>query len=264
MINNLIEKVIGFTKQHNPEIVVGLGVAGMITSTALAVKATPKAMQLIEDKKSELGVTYLTRKEIAEATWKQYIPAVGVGAVSIACIVLGTTKNIKRNTALATVYAISENTLKEYKAKTREIVGEEKAREIDTEVAKSRARSRSIDNPVVIETRDSEYVINTGNGDTLIYDSFSGRYFRSSVNAVESAVNNVNKSLLNDYFITVNEFYNELCIPTIGAGSLIGWKSDKEMVEIYFDSDIDSNGNPYLILSYRNIPVPLYEYGRNW
>ena len=119
MINNLIEKLIGFTKQHNPEIVVGLGVAGMITSTALAVKATPKAMQLIEDKKSELGVTYLTRKEIAEATWKQYIPAVGVGAVSIACIVLGTTKNIKRNTALATVYAISENTLKEYKAKIR-------------------------------------------------------------------------------------------------------------------------------------------------
>lgn len=264
MIDKIIERMLGFTKQHNPEIMVGLGVAGMITSTALAVKATPKAIQLIEDKKAELGVTYLTRKEIAEATWKQYVPAVGVGAASIACIVLGTTKNIKRNTALAAVYAISENTLKEYRTKTKEIVGEEKAREIDTEVSKSIARSRSAEHPVIIETRDSEYVINTGNGDTLIYDTFSGRYFRSSVNAIESAVNNVNKSLLNEYFMTVNDLYNELCIPTIGAGSLIGWKSDKEMIDIYFDSDIDSNGNPYLVLSHRNIPVPLYEYGRNW
>ena len=113
MIKNLFDKVLNFTKEHNPEILVGLGVAGMMTSTVLAVKATPKALDIMEDKKADLGVTYLTRKEIAQATWKLYAPSIGVGLASAACIILGTSKSIKRNTALATVYALSESTLRE-------------------------------------------------------------------------------------------------------------------------------------------------------
>ena len=42
--------------KHSPEILTGLGIAGMITTTVLAVKATPKALDIIEDKKKELGL----------------------------------------------------------------------------------------------------------------------------------------------------------------------------------------------------------------
>ena len=258
MIKNLINKVLNFTKEHNPEILVGLGVVGMATSSVLAVKATPKALEIMEDKKADLGVTYLTRKEIAQATWKLYAPSVGVGLASAACIILGTSKSIKRNTALATVYALSESTLREYKSKAKEMLGEEKAKELDREVSKARVRNREV--TTVVETEGSEYIHHTGNGDTLVYDSLSGRYFRSSKNAIEAAVNSINKSLLNDYVMTVNEFYNELGVPTIGAGSLIGWRSDKELLEVNFESDVDQNGNPYLILAYRNRPIPVYDY----
>ena len=58
----------------------------------------------------------------------------------------------------------------------------------------------------------------------------------------------------------INYFYNELDISTIGAGGMIGWKADKEMMEIGFDSDVDKIGNPYLVLTYYNRPVPLYNY----
>ena len=258
MIKNLFDKVINFTKEHNPEILVGLGVAGMMTSTVLAVKATPKALDIMEDKKADMGVTYLTRKEIAQATWKIYAPSIGVGLASAACIILGTSKSIKRNTALATVYALSESTLREYQTKAKEMFGEEKAAELDREVAKARVRKREV--TTIVETEGSEYIHHTGNGDTLVYDSLSGRYFRSSMNSIESAVNSINKSLLNDYIMTLNEFYNELGVPTIGAGSLIGWKSDKELLEVSFESDVDQNGNPYLVLSYKNRPVPVYDY----
>lgn len=258
MIKNLINKVLNFTKEHNPEILVGLGVVGMATSSVLAVKATPKALEIMEDKKADLGVTYLTRKEIAQATWKLYAPSVGVGLASAACIILGTSKSIKRNTALATVYALSESTLREYKSKAKEMLGEEKAKELDREVSKARVRNREV--TTVIETEGSEYIHHTGNGDTLVYDSLSGRYFRSSRNAIEAAVNSINKSLLNDYVMTINEFYNELGVPTIGVGSLIGWRSDKELLEVNFESDVDQNGNPYLILAYRNRPIPVYDY----
>ena len=258
MIKNVFDKVLNFTKEHNPEILVGLGVAGMMTSTVLAVKATPKALDIMEDKKADLGVTYLTRKEIAQATWKLYAPSIGVGLASAACIILGTSKSIKRNTALATVYALSESTLREYQSKAKEMLGEEKAAELDREVAKARVRKREV--TTIVETEGSEYIHHTGNGDTLVYDSLSGRYFRSSKNAIESAVNSINKSLLNDYIMTLNEFYNEMCVPTIGAGSLIGWKSDKELLEVSFESDVDQNGNPYLVLSYKNRPIPVYDY----
>lgn len=258
MIKNLFGKVLNFTKEHNPEILVGLGVAGMMTSTVLAVKTTPKALDIIEDKKADLGVTYLTRKEIAQATWKLYAPSIGVGLASAACIILGTSNSIKRNTALATVYALSESTLREYQSKAKEMLGEEKSAELDREVEKSRVRKREV--TTVVETEGSEYIHHTGNGDTLVYDSLSGRYFRSSMNAIESAVNLINKSLLNDYIMTLNEFYNELGVPTIGAGSLIGWKSDKELLEVSFESDVDKHGNPYLILSYKNRPIPVYDY----
>ena len=32
-----------FLSKHSPEILVGLGITGMVTTTMLAVKATPKA-----------------------------------------------------------------------------------------------------------------------------------------------------------------------------------------------------------------------------
>ena len=258
MIKDLFNKALNFTKEHNPEILVGLGVVGMMSSTVLAVKATPKALDIMEDKKADMGVTYLTRKEIAQATWKLYAPSVGVGLASAACIILGTSKSIKRNTALATVYALSESTLREYQSKAKEMLGEEKAAELDREVARSRVRKREV--TTIVESEGSEYIHHTGNGDTLVYDSLSGRYFRSSMNSIESAVNSINKSLLNDYIMTLNEFYNELGVPTIGAGSLIGWKSDKELLEVSFESDVDQNGNPYLVLSYKNRPIPVYDY----
>ena len=44
--------------KHSPEILTGLGIAGMITTTILAVKATPKALDLIEDKKEELDMNH--------------------------------------------------------------------------------------------------------------------------------------------------------------------------------------------------------------
>ena len=42
--------------KHSPEILTGLGIAGMITTTILAVRATPKALELIDERKEELDI----------------------------------------------------------------------------------------------------------------------------------------------------------------------------------------------------------------
>ena len=256
MSKGFINEVIKVAKKHSPELLVSAGVVGMVVSTVMAVKATPKAIELIEEKKGELGVTCLTKKETVQAAWKPYVPATIMGVVSTACICFGTTQNVRRNTALATVYALSENTLKEYQKKTVELVGEEKAKEIEREVSKAVVK----DKVKLVERDISDYVTYTGDGETLVFDTVSGRYFRSSANAIERAVNNVNRRLIDEYVITMNDFYNEINIPTIKAGSMIGYKSDNEMMDIRFEADVDNNGQPYLVLDYVNKPLPLYNY----
>lgn len=43
------------TVKRSPEILTGIGIAGMITTTVMAVKATPKALVLIEREKNRVN-----------------------------------------------------------------------------------------------------------------------------------------------------------------------------------------------------------------
>ena len=108
-------ETIRFLAKHKPEILTGLGITGMISSTVMAVSATPKAIIIIKNKKMESEANDLTTSEIIKATWKCYIPATIVGVTSILCLISANSTNYKRNAALATAYALSERTLSEYR-----------------------------------------------------------------------------------------------------------------------------------------------------
>ena len=78
-LTNFFKSTRTFLGKHSPEILTGIGVTGMITTTVLAVKSTPKALILIEEKKKELGTDKLTTIEVVKAAWKPYIPALELG-----------------------------------------------------------------------------------------------------------------------------------------------------------------------------------------
>ena len=61
-LSNIIRSTKIFIYDNSPAILTGIGITGMITSTVLAVKATPRALELIEAKKHELNVGDLTFK----------------------------------------------------------------------------------------------------------------------------------------------------------------------------------------------------------
>ena len=50
------------TIKHSPEILTGIGIAGMVTTTVMAVRATPKALRLIDNaelkKANETNIPY--------------------------------------------------------------------------------------------------------------------------------------------------------------------------------------------------------------
>lgn len=84
-------------KKHSPEILTGIGIAGMITTTVMAVKATPKALILLEEKKDELDTDRLEPKDIIKTAWPCYIPAAVVGSISVFCLIGASSTNLRRN-----------------------------------------------------------------------------------------------------------------------------------------------------------------------
>lgn len=125
-LENGIKAIRGFIVKNAPQILTGIGISGMIGSTVLAVKATPKALELLNDKREELNTDTLTFKETIATAWKPYIPAGTLCITSVACIISATTISTKRQTALATAYTLSERAFLTYKDKVIETIGEKK------------------------------------------------------------------------------------------------------------------------------------------
>ena len=232
--------------KHSPEILTGIGIAGMITTTVLAVKATPKAICLIEEAKEEKGED-LTKAETIKTCWKAYIPAAATCVASTACLIGASSVSIRRNAMLATAYKLSETAFSEYKEKVVETIGDEKEKIVREKVSEERIKK----NPLT-----KNEIIMTDYGDTQFYETLSGRYFKSDIEQIKKVVNYLNKDMLQDMFgtISLNEFYDELELERIDLGDELGWRVDKGLIEIDFTSKIADNGKPCIVLDYINAP----------
>ena len=235
-----------FASKRSPEILTGIGIAGMITTTILAVRATPKALELIEEQKEEESVDELSSFEVVKVAWKPYIPAIVTCVASTACLIGASSVNTKRNTALATAYKLSETALSEYRDKVVETIGEKKERIVRDKVAEERVKK----NPV-----SKNEVIITGNGKTLCFDPISGRYFMCSIETIKKAENTLNKQMLHDIsgYVSLNEFYDELGLDHTSVGNDLGWNTN-QLIDIDFSSQLNDNGEPSVVLDYLVAP----------
>lgn len=246
-ISNLIKTTKGFVSKHSPEILTGIGITGMVTSTVLAVKATPKALELIEKAKGdgEIRCDKLPVKTVIKVAWKPYIPAVLTGIASVGCLIGASAVNSKRNAALAAAYAISERTLLTYRDKVIETIGEKKEKELRDKIAQD-----NIDkNPV-----SNSSVIITSKGKTLCKDTLSGRYFYSDIDAIRKVVNELNREMTYNNYISLDEFYGEIGLDSIKNGNRLGWSLDDGLIELEFSSCLADNEEPCLVIDYSRPP----------
>lgn len=259
-LSSISKGIRGTITKHSPEILTGIGIAGMITTTIMAVRATPKALEIINDERLEradndekfiYGSTPLPIKDVIRLTWKCYIPAAITGGLSIICLIGASSVNARRNAALATAYTLSESALKEYQEKVIETIGEKKEQAVMDAIAKDRIDK----NPV-----SSREVIITEKGNTLCYDSISGRYFKSDIDKLKKTENELNRRMRDEMYISLNEFYYEIGLNPISIGDDIGWNIDHGYIELNFSSQLSDYGNPCLVIDYR--VAPRYEYNR--
>ena len=245
LVSSISKKIPIAIKKHSPEILTGVGIAGMIAGTVLAVKQTPKALELMGEKKEELGEEKLTVIEVVKTTWKCFLPIVVIDTISIICLIGADSVNLKRNMALMTTYALSETALKEYKDKAIEIVGEEKNREIIDAVVKDKISQ----NPV-----SKQEVIVTGKGNVLCYETLSGRYFESDINTLRTAESVINQKLINENYALLNEFYYEIGLGMTDIGDDIGWEVSRGPFSLDVSSLVTEDGRPCLVIGYEVKP----------
>lgn len=230
--------------KHSPEILMGIGITGMISTTVLAVKATPKAVRLIEDAEQEKE-DKLTPVETVKTCWKCYIPAAATCVFSTACLIGSSSVHAKRNAVLATAYKISKTALSDYREKVIETIGEKKEKEVRDKVAKDKIEKQPVSK--------SEVII-TDRGNTLCYDYQSGRYFNSDIDRIKSAKNEINNRLLNEMYVSLNDFYDELGLGHTPLGDELGWQYNGELLDLHLSSQLTDDGRPCIVVDYNIAP----------
>lgn len=211
-------KIVNTIQKQSPAILAGLGVAGFITSVIMSAKATPKAMDILEEMPENS-----TAKEKAEALVPVYAPTAAMVLISTACIVGSNRIHNYRYASLLALYSIGQKSLARWQDAVLDEVGRKKYEDVRERVLKP-------DGPVPESILiDDERV--------LFYDVYSGRYFRSdSVETVRKVVNDLNDILYRDDWVSLNEFYYEIGLPPTEFGGNVGWLVEDGSIKIDLDA----------------------------
>lgn len=223
-MNNLLGRSELFLRRNASTILTCLGGVGVVATAVMAVKATPKALELLEQAE-EVKEEKLNTIEKIRVAGPIYIPSILVGASSIACVFGANALNKRQQASLISAYALLENSYKEYKNKVAELYGDD----ANEQVQEGIARDKYEENDIEVE-KDK----------VLFYDSFSGRYFESTIETVQQAEYQINRDIHMRGWAELNEFYEYLDIAAIKGGEVLGW-SEGGNYDCYWQAWIDFN-----------------------
>jgi hypothetical protein len=184
-----------------------MGAAGVVATSVMAVKATPKALKLLEKIKEEKGED-LSKLEIIKTAGPAYIPAIAIGASAIFCIFGANVLNQRQQAAVISAYALLDAACREHKNKVKELLGEETARQVRGAIAKDKYD-------------DSE--ISVSGEKQLFYEEFYGKFFERTKEEVLLAEYHFNRNFALRGHTSLNEFYEFLDLPPTKAGEKLGW-----------------------------------------
>lgn len=233
-------------KKHSPEILVGVGIAGVVTSAVLAARATLKLEPIIDKTKSNLEAidTFVDAEvdtdhpgvgtAIARAKGQVYLhtavdltklygPSVTIGVASIACILSAHGIMRQRNTALVAAYAVIERGFDAYRARVVEDLGEDKDRDyIHGLVTKEETDKDGIVTKVTSKHPDP----NVHSAYARFFDEYNvnwEKHAEKNLFFLKSQQNYWNDRLHARGHVFLNEVYDSLGMEHSQAGSVVGW-----------------------------------------
>ena len=221
-----------FLKKNSATILTVAAAAGVITTSVLSAKAAIKASRVLAHKEEEKGEK-LTFEEIISAVWAIYIPPVVAGMSTIACVFGANILNKRQQASLASAYALVDSSYKEYKAKLKELYGEEAHNNIVDAIAAEKCDEVHISAGGLTSAYTQE--IESDAEPRLFYDEYSGRYFETTIEKVLLAEYRLNRNYILRGFARLNEFYEFLGLEPMDYGETVGWDICGEIYWIDFN-----------------------------
>lgn len=192
-------------------ILTALSIGGVAITAISAAKATPKAIELLEDADS-IKDGDLTIKEKVIVAGRCYVPTVIFGVSTAACILGNYYLTKEQQAALTSAYILLENSYNDYRDKVKELYGEETDQEIRASIVKDKYDEEFSD-------EDRRY------GEIQLYfDEFSNRFFEARPLEVQWAQYELNRLFILQGYAMLNDYYRLLGIPEIPSGYEVGWE----------------------------------------
>ena len=260
MVGSVIfKRVQAFVTENASSILTSAGVAGTVTTAVLTGRASFKASRIIHQEALQrtpsdsesvgndfVGLPDLTRKEKFGLVWIEFIPPVGVGTVTVASIIYANRISAKQAAAMAAAYTLSEKTFGDYKEKVVEKLGINKETDIRDQIAKERINENPPGNLIIV-----------GDGDVLCYDVLTGRYFKSSVEKLKKAENEVNADIVTGDGASLSRFYDEIGLPQTPYSDTVGWNLDNRC-ELQLSTIMTDDDRPCISVDFAGWPKPDY------
>lgn len=235
-------------------ILTGAAIFGVIATAGTVGWGTLKANDILKSSRSSVSKI--------KSAYPYYIPAAVCGAGTVAAIVANSYLNYKEIAAISATAAYAFKNRKILGDKIREIVPEKELKKVKEALALKTARE---DPPFNLECVEL-----TGNGDLLCIEGYSGRWFRSSEEAVAKAEEQFNELFNTNEYVSLNDFYRLLGIEETHFGYQFGWAKSPD----YYDSDIEfentlidnyedgmgrRRGEPVLVIDIYDYPMECWQ-----
>lgn len=250
MLVGLLHKARFLLNENSTTILTGVGVGGTVATAVLASRASFKAADVLDEERlireeaaGEADILEPTRTQKVKLVWKFYIPATGVGIITVTSIIAANKISSRRIAALALASGISERALQEYKEKVVAKLGERQNRTLRDEIAQDR----------VNENPPGSQVIITGSGEVLCFDMLTGRYFLSTVEAIKRAENKINYEILHHMSASLSEFYDEVGLAPTSYTDSVGWSG--EPIEVAISTVMSPDKRPCIAVDFNRPPV---------
>jgi hypothetical protein len=235
------------TADNAPTILTAVGVTGAVTTAIFAGKASFKAAEVLHNEalsRKKFDVPPIENKEIVPLVWKLYVPAIGTGIITVVSIIAANHISVRRASALASAYTLSQEAVKEYKSKVLDKIGEKKEQAVRDEIAQDRVNNNPPGAWILVGT------------DVLCLDLHSGRYFDSDMEKIRAAVNDTNFQIIRDDSASLTDFWERLGLARTTESDEIGWNTDKQLEVRYASALVD--GKPCLTIEFTTTPLRGY------
>lgn len=227
---------------HVPDILTATACIGVGATAVMCGKNTLTAHDILKAYDEE-NPDATTKDRVLKAA-PAYIPTIILATATIACIIGARTTSAKQTAALASAYTIATEAAARYRDKVIEVVGEEKAKEVDEKIADEQLKAHPLSEqqPIIV-----------GTGKVLCFDTLSSRYFMSDMETLRKVQNDMNKIILDDMFASLNDFYYRIGLDPMNLGEELGWTIDS-LIDLKFTSRLSEDGQPCLVVNYESVP----------